>query len=170
MRGYSPLIVSPIISWQLAAQLWLGLTKEMTQQMPKMMKQPSQISLTQLSPIYCFGNCYFYWELIFTACSLLAFSFSSENAWHMSTVSSLHAFCVKYYWKLSLRSTTITSPSWSWPHSNLPSFSSHLGIPWTTFSAHLCNTIIYSCLCGSLQESVQEGKGEIRYHFRQTQF
>ena len=30
-----------------------------------------------------------------------------------------------------------------------------------------CNTIIYSCLCGSLQESVQEGKGEIRYHFRQ---
>jgi hypothetical protein len=30
-----------------------------------------------------------------------------------------------------------------------------------------CHTIIYSCLCGSLQESVQEGKGEIRYHFRQ---
>jgi hypothetical protein len=31
----------------------------------------------------------------------------------------------------------------------------------------ICNTIIYSCLCGSLQESVQEGKGEIRYHIRQ---
>ena len=24
----------------------------------------------------------------------------------------------------------------------------------------ICNTIIYSCLCGSLQESVQEGNGE----------
>ena len=31
----------------------------------------------------------------------------------------------------------------------------------------ICNTIIYSCPCGSLLESVQEGKGEIRYHFRQ---
>ena len=31
----------------------------------------------------------------------------------------------------------------------------------------ICNTIIYSCLCGSLLESVQEGKGEIRYQFRQ---
>jgi hypothetical protein len=31
----------------------------------------------------------------------------------------------------------------------------------------ICNTIIYSCLCGSLQESMQEGKGEIIYHFRQ---
>jgi hypothetical protein len=30
-----------------------------------------------------------------------------------------------------------------------------------------CNTIIYSCLCGSHLESVQEGKGEIRYHFTQ---
>jgi hypothetical protein len=30
-----------------------------------------------------------------------------------------------------------------------------------------CNTIIYLCLCGSLLESVQEGKGEIRYQFRQ---
>ena len=30
-----------------------------------------------------------------------------------------------------------------------------------------CNTIIYSCLCGSLLESEQEGKGEIRYQFRQ---
>jgi hypothetical protein len=30
-----------------------------------------------------------------------------------------------------------------------------------------CNTIIYSCLCGSLLESVQDRKGEIRYHFRQ---
>ena len=30
-----------------------------------------------------------------------------------------------------------------------------------------CNTIIYSCLCGSHLESVQEGKGEIRYQFRQ---
>ena len=30
-----------------------------------------------------------------------------------------------------------------------------------------CNTIIYLCLCGSLQESVQEGKGEIIYQFRQ---
>ena len=31
----------------------------------------------------------------------------------------------------------------------------------------ICNASIYSCLCGSLQESVQEGKGEIIYHFRQ---
>ena len=30
-----------------------------------------------------------------------------------------------------------------------------------------CNACIYSCLCGSHLESVQEGKGEIRYHFRQ---
>ena len=30
-----------------------------------------------------------------------------------------------------------------------------------------CNTIIYSCLCGSHQESVQEGKGGIRYQIRQ---
>jgi hypothetical protein len=30
-----------------------------------------------------------------------------------------------------------------------------------------CNAIIYSCLCGSLLESVQEGKSEIRYQFRQ---
>jgi hypothetical protein len=30
-----------------------------------------------------------------------------------------------------------------------------------------CNKTIYLCLCGSLPESVQEGKGEIRYHFRQ---
>ena len=30
-----------------------------------------------------------------------------------------------------------------------------------------CNTIIYLCLCGSLLESVQEGKGEIIYQFRQ---
>jgi hypothetical protein len=30
-----------------------------------------------------------------------------------------------------------------------------------------CTSIIYSCLCGSLPESVQEGKGEIRYHIRQ---
>jgi hypothetical protein len=30
-----------------------------------------------------------------------------------------------------------------------------------------CNACIYSCLCGSLLESVQEGKGEIRYQFRQ---
>jgi hypothetical protein len=34
----------------------------------------------------------------------------------------------------------------------------------------VCNTIIYSCLCGSRLESVKEGKGEIIYHFRQTQF
>ena len=30
-----------------------------------------------------------------------------------------------------------------------------------------CNTYKYSCLCGSHLESVQEGKGEIRYHIRQ---
>ena len=30
-----------------------------------------------------------------------------------------------------------------------------------------CNTIIYSCLCGSHLESVQEGKSEILYQFRQ---
>jgi hypothetical protein len=30
-----------------------------------------------------------------------------------------------------------------------------------------CNDCIYSCLCGSHLESVQEGKGEIRYQFRQ---
>ena len=30
-----------------------------------------------------------------------------------------------------------------------------------------CNTIIYSCLCGSHLATQQEGKGEIRYHFRQ---
>ena len=34
-------------------------------------------------------------------------------------------------------------------------------------NSRICNTIIYSCLCGSLLESVQEGKGEIRYQFRQ---
>jgi hypothetical protein len=39
--------------------------------------------------------------------------------------------------------------------------------PWLLLSTNLCNTIIYSCLCGSLPESVQEGKGEIRYQFRQ---
>jgi hypothetical protein len=33
-----------------------------------------------------------------------------------------------------------------------------------------CNACIYSCLCGSLLESVQEGKGEIIYHIRQAQF
>jgi hypothetical protein len=31
----------------------------------------------------------------------------------------------------------------------------------------ICNTYKYSCLCGSLLESVQEGKEEIIYHFRQ---
>ena len=30
-----------------------------------------------------------------------------------------------------------------------------------------CNTIIYLCLCGSLPVSVQEGKREIIYQFRQ---
>ena len=30
-----------------------------------------------------------------------------------------------------------------------------------------CNTIIYSCLCASLTEAVQEGKGEIIYLIRQ---
>ena len=33
-----------------------------------------------------------------------------------------------------------------------------------------CNACIYSCLCGSLLESMQEGKAEIIYQFRQTQF
>ena len=33
-----------------------------------------------------------------------------------------------------------------------------------------CNACIYSCLCGSLLESVQEGNGEIIYQFRQSQF
>ena len=31
----------------------------------------------------------------------------------------------------------------------------------------VCNTIIYSCLCGSLQESVQEGNGGNDIKFRQ---
>jgi hypothetical protein len=35
------------------------------------------------------------------------------------------------------------------------------------FAHKISNTIIYSCLCGSLLESVQEGKGEIIYQFRQ---
>jgi hypothetical protein len=36
-----------------------------------------------------------------------------------------------------------------------------------TNNKYKCNACIYLCLCGSLLESVQEGKGEIRYHFRQ---
>ena len=31
----------------------------------------------------------------------------------------------------------------------------------------ICNASIYSCLCGSHLESLQEGKGEIRYQIRQ---
>ena len=46
-----------------------------------------------------------------------------------------------------------------------------LGMPNpATYKQQKCNTIIYSCLCGSHIESVQEGKAEIRYHIRQTQF
>jgi hypothetical protein len=39
--------------------------------------------------------------------------------------------------------------------------------PSLTIFAEKCNACIYLCLCGSLLESVQEGKGEIIYQFRQ---
>ena len=39
-----------------------------------------------------------------------------------------------------------------------------------TINTCICNACIYSCLCGSHLATQQEGKGEIRYHFRQAQF
>ena len=53
-------------------------------------------------------------------------------------------------------------------HAVVPVHGPHLqGHVVTARGKKLCNASIYSCLCGSLLESMQEGKGEIRYHFRQ---
>ena len=46
----------------------------------------------------------------------------------------------------------------------------HRNIVLAPTNAKICNASIYSCLCGSLQESVQEGKGEIIYQIRQHSY